>query len=243
MQISAKGHGSGMTQEEWGRSLDITLTNNKTLFDDLFRAVDTKKDNLLDFEEYVTTVALTTRCTLDEKLARTRIIIILLLLFVWVVINSFFVLVTFRLLDRDGDNSMQQWELSSIVMEVGGFLALVHRGVALSSDELNAQKDKAIEEIFRDQDNIDVETFKQRAMNNTVIINCFGLFEYVFAPIVRKMDIEIGMQKKIFQRDLGDLLRHERRHIPAIIQQSIAFLETCAFPFQRHPQHPILILF
>ncbi len=73
-----------ISREEWKKFLgDSPLTgspintnggNNHTeapLFADIFRAVDTKKDGVISFQEYVNILAMTTRGSLDEKLQRT----------------------------------------------------------------------------------------------------------------------------------------------------------------------------
>lgn len=82
-----------------------------------------------------------------------------------------------------------------MVMDVNKFLEHVAKGM-LSKTEFSEQKEMLAQEIFLDADKLDINVFKQRAMNNNVILNCFGLLEYVFAPTVQAMEHEMVVNKR-----------------------------------------------
>jgi len=165
-------------------------------------------------------------------------------------------LVTFLLFDSDENGTVSREEVRYLVTETGRFLEFVAKGM-LSKTELLEQKEQMAQDIFMGAENLPLEVFKQRAMNNNVILNCFGLMEYLFYPVVQEMELELvgtsyplcpfppsplqqqpvvflniiavqGRQNKVFKVSLQHLLTTHNKVPPLLIKAAKYIRETNA---------------
>jgi len=163
-------------------------------------------------------------------------------------------LVTFLLFDSDENGTVSREEVRYLVTETGRFLEFVAKGM-LSKTELLEQKEQMAQDIFMGAENLPLEVFKQRAMNNNVILNCFGLMEYLFYPVVQEMELALvplipfarsrsppplqpivilmlfniqGRQNKVFKVSLQHLLTTHNKVPPLLIKAAKYIRETDA---------------
>ncbi len=128
-------------------------------------------------------------------------------------------------MDRDGDGLLQKGELGGRIYEIGNFLHSVHHS-ELTLEEISTNREALEAELFRDEleESLNLEIFKQRAMNNDAVLHSFRIFEFIFSPVEKRMITEMGLARKTFQRDLSEVLRSEGRQIPLVLEKTMAHL-------------------
>lgn len=171
------------------------------LFTHVFRVLDKKKDDKIDFQEFASALSSISRGTMDEQLD-----------------------ITFKLFDLNEDQVVSKEEVRTVVTEVGNFLLKVAGGM-FQKDEFLALREALATKIYGvHEKELPLEVFKQRSMSNKAILNCFGIFDFIFSHVVKNMEAEMGT-KKVFGRSLAEILHAEGKEIPQFVQDAIKYIE------------------
>eukprot|EP01105_Mastigella_eilhardi_P022002 TRINITY_DN5387_c0_g1_i2.p1 TRINITY_DN5387_c0_g1~~TRINITY_DN5387_c0_g1_i2.p1 ORF type:complete len:775 (+),score=179.76 TRINITY_DN5387_c0_g1_i2:166-2325(+) len=190
---------SGFLTKDEARTLFAYL-HSDFLFRNIFRVLDKKKDAKIDFQEYITALNTIARGTLDEQLD-----------------------LTFKLFDLNEDQQVSVEEVKKVVTEVGAFLLNIARGMFQKDEFLTLRESFATKIFGKEEDELPLEVFMQRSMGNKTILNCFGIFDFLFSHIVRGMENELGM-KKVFGRNLNEILRSEGGNVPQVVIKTTQYI-------------------
>jgi hypothetical protein len=102
--------------------------------------------------------------------------------------------VVYGLFDKSKNQAITKVQVKEIITVIFEFLASVSAG-RFSQEDLAAMNEKQtyLTDLFRSDETLTIDTFKQRAMNNTVIINCFVFFDVIYAAVSLSLSLSLSI--------------------------------------------------